>query len=167
MYILILRRFLLPITILGLFTGSIIIIARNAAVILLDKLIFSPSLFVWYLYCQVLNGPFCQHDDEETPTTVGALVNVVNSSATSASDIFQSVVNLADPYSLLLHQSEIFELALTIQCSPTLEENDKLAGLIWNFGGVVRKLKDELGYINSKAITTFSVVGLEVSPSCI
>lgn len=157
----ILRR-VLSLAFSALCVASIPAIFCYLVVNFIAKLKFSPKLFAWFLYCQVLKGPFCGHT-EIAPPSVGTLVSIVDSSASSASDIFQSVVNLADPYSLRLHQAEILELALAIQCSPTFEDIDGLAAFVWEFGDVTRDIKDSLAYINSRAINVFSTISFEVS----
>lgn len=161
MYHLPLRYLVQPLLILAICFASIASLYRHA-ITFFNKLNFCPKYFIWFLYCQILNGPWCGHGENHAPVSVHTLVSVVAPSATSASDIFQSVANLAEPYSLRLHQVEILELALAIECSPTFEGNTVLAGLVWQFGDVTREVKDSLGFINSKAINTFSIIGLEV-----
>lgn len=112
-----------------------------------------------FIYCALLNGPiFCKKETVQ----VSKITRSVADGAKLASDIFESVVGLGNPYNLDLHQADILELALAVQYSTSLEGKEVIASQLTDLSEMTRDIKDQIISINSRGINTFSFVAYEV-----
>lgn len=116
---------------------------------------------ITHLYCTVLAGPFFCHK----VVPISEIVNSLSTSATFASDIFESVASLGDPRNLEFHFGEIRELAFAIQYSTDLEGREALASQLLQLGHLTRDVKHQMIGLNSQGINAFSFISLEVGPS--
>lgn len=134
--------------------------------------LFAPIV---YLYCTILPGsPFCHNSTNQlAPTTTTKATRPVTPTMKSASvtpnekiasDIFDSLAALEKSKNLACSQSEIVELALTVQCSTALDDREALADQLLELGGLTKKVKDEVINLNSLGFNTFSFFAFKVSP---
>ncbi|KAH9809617.1 hypothetical protein DFH28DRAFT_933534 [Melampsora americana] len=115
---------------------------------------------ITFIYCAVLKGPiFCK----EKSADVSKITRSVTDSAKLASDIFESVVGLGNPYNLNMHQADILELAIAVQYSTSLEGKEVLASQLTDLSEMSRDIKDQIIGINSRGINTFSFIAYEFS----
>ncbi|KAH9812309.1 hypothetical protein DFH28DRAFT_1130087 [Melampsora americana] len=113
---------------------------------------------ITFIYCAVLKGLiFCKEKSAEVSKITGS----VTDSAKLASDIFESVVRLGNPYNLNVHQADILELAIAVQYSTSLEGEEVLASQLTDLSEMSRDIKDQIIGINSRGINTFSFIAYE------
>ncbi|KAH9820203.1 hypothetical protein DFH28DRAFT_885809, partial [Melampsora americana] len=84
---------------------------------------------------------------------VASLSNTVTSTARSAGDIFESILDLGNPNHVRLYQDEILELSQAIAASDILQKKDYLAGCIQNLGETTRDVRDKVNLLNSASIS--------------
>ncbi|CED84623.1 hypothetical protein [Phaffia rhodozyma] len=113
-------------------------------------------------YCRFIGlGCGTSHLFPSRQATVGKVAQQLRQQAGTASDIFQSVIDLSDVNSLGLHQTEIWELAMTVRRGTHLEDREMLAAELEDLGDLTRDLKDGLIGINSQGINAFSWIAHE------
>ncbi|KAH9811086.1 hypothetical protein DFH28DRAFT_1085246 [Melampsora americana] len=114
---------------------------------------------VSYLYCTYIGGPyFCGPKDSGCSRKVALLSNTVTSTARSAGDIFESILDLGNPNHVRLYQDEILELSQAIAASDILEKKEHLAESVQNLSEMTRDVRDRVNLLNSASISVLRKV---------
>ncbi|EGG08929.1 uncharacterized protein MELLADRAFT_104660 [Melampsora larici-populina 98AG31] len=114
---------------------------------------------VSHLYCAYIGGPyFCGPKDSSRSKKVALLSNTVTSTARSAGDIFESILDLGNPNHVRLYQDEILELSQTIAASDILGKKEHLAESVQNLSEMTRDVRDRVNLLNSASISVLRKV---------
>ena len=116
------------------------------------------------LYCTYIGGPyFCGPKDSNRSNKVASLSNTVTSTARSAGDIFESILDLGNPNHVRLYQDEILELSQAIAASDILEKKDQLSESVQSLSEMTRDVRDRVNLLNSASISVLRKVFQKVS----
>lgn len=127
-------------------------VSGASSLISLGPMLYSGIMSPVQVYCSTV-GIGCSTDGD--PVDVGKIAKQVGTQALQAHDMFTSVVALGDPAALALNHVEIWELAVAVQVSSGLENRHELGNQLRGFGDKIRDVKDVMGVLHSKGITTF------------
>ncbi|KAH9808271.1 hypothetical protein DFH28DRAFT_1136366 [Melampsora americana] len=114
---------------------------------------------VSHLYCSYIGGPyFCGPKGDSRSKKVASLSNSVTSTARSAGDIFESILDLGNPTHVRLYQDEILELSQAIAASDILEKKDHLGECVQNLTEMNRNVRDKVNLLNGASISVLRKV---------